>query len=83
MTRDEILSDVCKDLINENKNYIFENGFSKNRCKVYQTKIINKHFSLFKGMVNQVKGYVLKSKTKVKTHNYERTPYIDYYIDKN
>lgn len=82
MSRDEILSDECRDVINENKQYIFESGFSKSECKVYQTKIINKHFSLFKGMINQVKGYVLCSKTKIKTQNYERTPYTGYYIDK-
>ena len=84
MTRDQMLSDESKGVINENKNYIFEEGgFSKIVCKVGQTHTTHKHFSLFKGMVNQIEGYSLQSKLKFKTKNHERTSYTEYYVKQN
>lgn len=80
MSRDDILSDECKNVINENKKYIFESGFNKSDCKIGQSGTKNKHFSLFKGMVGQIEGHSLQSKLKFKTHNYERESFTEYHI---
>jgi len=83
MTRDEILSDECCDVINNNKQYIFENGFSKTDCKVNQSGTKYKHFSLFKGMIGQIEGHLLQSKLRFKSRNYEREAFTEYHIVKS
>ncbi|VBB17543.1 hypothetical protein YASMINEVIRUS_5 [Yasminevirus sp. GU-2018] len=82
ITRDEFLSDECKNVIDENKEYIFKNGFSKGECKVGQSGTKYKHLSLFKGMIGQIEGHSLQSKLRFKTCNYERESFTEYYIIK-
>ena len=81
MTRDDFLSDGVVKVFNDNKKYIFENEFNKKKCKAYQSKIVYKHVSIFRGMLKQA-NYTMISKTKFKTNNYVKTPYTMYYINK-
>lgn len=81
MTRDDFLSDGVVKVFNDNKKYIFENEFDKKKCKAYQSKIVYKHVSIFRGMLKQA-NYIMISKTKFKTNNYVKTPYTMYYINK-
>lgn len=77
--RDEILNDECKQIIDDNRNYIFENGFSKEECMVYQTKLKYPHLSLFKGMLKHI-GYELMSKNRSKRSDGVRDMFTVYYI---
>jgi len=56
--RDILMSDVCKQIINDSKTYIFDNGFDKYKCSVYQNNLRHKHFGIFKGLLSQA-GYKL------------------------
>lgn len=63
--RDDLLNDDVKELIEENKTYLFnKNGFSKTDCKIYQTNIKFPHFSIIRGILKEV-GYELISENKV------------------
>jgi hypothetical protein len=81
INRNELLSDQCKKIINDNKTYIFSNGFSKHECNVYQTKLKNPHISIFKGMLKQV-GYELCYENKTKMTKGIRKRYTIYFIKK-
>jgi hypothetical protein len=81
LTRDEFLRDEVIKIFDDNKKYIYDNGFDKKKCKAYQSKIVHKHVSVFRGMLKQI-DYVLVYKTKFKTSNYVKTPYTMYYISK-
>jgi hypothetical protein len=63
--RDDMVSDKCAEVINDNKKYIFDNCFDRHQCQVYQTKVAHKHISILKGMLKQI-GYVLLSKNHKK-----------------
>lgn len=82
LSRDNFLCDAVIKVFDDNKTYIFENEFDKKKCKAYQSKIVHKHVSIFRGMLKQA-NYILISKTKFKTCNYVKTPYTMYYINKN
>lgn len=78
--RDDLLSNNCKKVIDDNRDYIFENGFSKEECMVYQKKLRNPHLSVFKGILKQV-GYELTSKNKSKRSNGVRDMFVMYYVN--
>jgi hypothetical protein len=63
--RDVMLTDESINIVNENKEYIFDNGFDKTGCKVYHTYIKSPHLSIIKGMLKEI-GYEIKSKVKSK-----------------
>ena len=79
--RTQILDDCCKNIIDDNKEYIFSNHFSKTKCKIYNKNILNAHFSIFKSMLQQVR-HTLLSKTKFTMKDGVRTHYTVYYIEK-
>ena len=80
--RDDILSDKVKNIIDENKDYIFEtNGFNKAECMVYQKNLKNPHFSVIKGILNEI-GFEMIAKSKADYINKKKIPYRDYYIKK-
>ena len=67
VSREELLSERCNDVITRNKSYILQNKFNKQGCNIYQEKkIANPHFSLLKGMWKQA-NYLLCSTIKIKT----------------
>lgn len=63
--RDVLLDEKYAKLMDENKEYIFKNGFDKHQCQIYQTKVKNMHISMLKGMLKQI-GYTLYSKNHKK-----------------
>jgi hypothetical protein len=65
--RELLISEDFKNLVEDNKDYIFtEGGFSKHDCGVYSKQIKTPQISIFKGMLNQI-GYELESESKRKT----------------
>lgn len=66
--RDVLIDDKYAKLINDNKDYIFENGFNKYQCQIYQTKVKTIHISILRGMLKQI-GYELYSKNHKRTIN--------------
>jgi hypothetical protein len=81
-TRENMLSEECKKVIEDNRKYIFDNGFNKGKCGVYQKKALaNPHFSIFKGVINQA-GYELCSKSKNTAVKKVRTVFTIYHIRK-
>jgi hypothetical protein len=80
--RDDILSDKVKNIIDENRDYIFEtNGFDKAGCMIYQKNLKNPHFSIIKGILNEV-GFEMIAKSKADYINKKKIAYRDYYIKK-
>ncbi len=65
INRDELIKDEYADIIDKHKKYIFDNGYDKYICQVYQKKVANKHISILKGMLKQI-GYELFSKNHKK-----------------
>ena len=63
--RDIMLTDKSINIVNENKEYIFKNGFNKTGCKIYHTYIKSPHLSIIKGMLKEI-GYEIKSRVKSK-----------------
>jgi len=80
--RDELLDDKYLNLFNENQKYIFENGFDKTECKIYQKKVRHTHISILKGMLKQI-GYKLCSKNHRKMIKGEYDMYTTYSIQKD
>jgi len=67
ISREELLSERCNDVITRNREYILLNKFNKQGCNIYQEKkIASPHFSLLKGMLRQA-NYSLCSTIKIKT----------------
>jgi hypothetical protein len=82
--RDELLNKNCKDVINENLKYIFDNGFDKKKCGYYglnSQTLKNSHLSIIKGMLKEI-GYKLASKTLCRSINGEKIFYCSYKIKK-
>jgi hypothetical protein len=80
--REEIIKEKYKDIINNNLKYIFQNGYSKHTCMIYQKKSIkNYHLSVLKGMLKTI-GYELLPKKKNKTINGEKIVLTFYCIQK-
>jgi hypothetical protein len=79
--RDVIISEETNKIIDDNKEYIFNNGFSKVGCKVYHTYIKTPQFSILKGMLKEI-GYEMKSKTSSKYVDKVREMYMVYTICK-
>lgn len=80
-SREKMLCDECKNVINDNKKYIFDNGFDKIKCGAYQKTQENQHFSIFKGILSQV-GHKLCSKTRNSYATGTRLVKTFYYIKK-
>ena len=80
--RDIMLSEESINVVNENKEYIFKNGFNKTGCKIYHTYIKSPHLSIIKGMLKEI-GYMIKSKMEGKSVNKIREMYMIYTIVKN
>jgi hypothetical protein len=59
--RDIILKESTIKVINNNKDYIFDNGFSKVGCRIYYKNIKTPHFTILKGMLKEI-GYEITSK---------------------
>jgi hypothetical protein len=66
--REELTKDKYKKLITDNLEYIFNNGFSKFECMVYQKTIKHPHLSVLKGMLKTL-GYELCSRRTNRTTN--------------
>lgn len=77
--RDILVDEKCAELLNENKKYIFDNGFNKQECKNYQTNLKHSQLSLLKGMLKQI-GYNLCSKNHKKMVNYVSQNFTSYTI---
>jgi len=69
-----ILTEKTIKVINDNKDYIFQNGFSKVGCRIYYKHIKTPHFTILKGMLKEV-GYEIVSKPSRKAidNNIEST----------
>ena len=80
--RDIILSNETNKVIDDNKEYIFNNGFSKAGCKIYYRNIKTTHFSIIKGILKEI-GYDMKSKLGSKTINKIKESFMVYTIIKN
>jgi hypothetical protein len=79
--RDDILCDECKNVMEENYDYIFKNGFNKTECMVYQKKVKNVHFSILRAMLKKI-GYHLRPLHKSTRNNGEKIQYTAYDIVK-
>jgi len=79
--RGELLDKKYGKIIDDNKDYIFKNGFNKHECNIYQTNVKNLHLSILKGMLKQV-GYKLCSKNYKKMENKTTKNYTAYTIKK-
>jgi len=66
--REELTKDKYKQIINDNLEYIFSNGFMRSDCMVYQKTIKFPHLSIMKGVLNSI-GYELCSKRTNRTIN--------------
>jgi hypothetical protein len=66
--REELTKDKYKQIINDNLEYIFSNGFTRSECMVYQKTIKYPHLSIMKGVLNSI-GYELCSKRTNRTIN--------------
>ncbi len=80
--REIIIDQKCKDIVDSNSEYIFNNGFSKLECGVYQKIIKYPHLSILKGMLKKI-GYELCSKTRSEFIDKKRHVYTLYTIKKN
>jgi len=80
--RNMILSDDVKTIVNDNREYIFKNGFNKAECMVYQKNLRNPHYSIIKGMLKQI-GYDIVSKNTSKYVNKVREMFTVYSIIKS
>jgi hypothetical protein len=79
--RDIIVNDETNKVIDDNKEYIFNNGFNKVGCKIYHTYIKTPQFSILKGMLKEI-GYEMKSKLGSKTKDKVREGFMIYTIFK-
>lgn len=80
--RDEIIKDKYKNIIDENLEYILENGFTKQACMLRQKKVTKHyHLSVLKGMLKSI-GYVLQPKIKNKSVDNERKILTFYSVEK-
>ena len=79
--RNELLKIEYSELINENKDYIFSNGFNKHECQMYQPKIKHSHISILKGMLKQL-GHTLKSINHKTIIGGEAKAYTTYSVQK-
>ena len=72
--RDVMLTEQSIKVINDNKDYIFENGFSKVGCRIYYKHIKTPHYTILKGMLKEI-GYeiVVKPLRKSVDKNIETT----------
>jgi hypothetical protein len=77
--RDELLDEKYEKIINDYKSQIFECGFNKHECKIYQINVKNHHLSILKGMLKQL-GYSLCSKNYKKMRNKTLESYTSYTI---
>jgi hypothetical protein len=81
LSRDELIKDKYKNIIDENLSYLFQNGFSKYTCMYYQKKSIKYyHLSVIKNILKTV-GYMLVPKQKNRAANEEKS-IITYYTIK-
>jgi hypothetical protein len=80
--RNMMLSDDVKTIVNDNREYIFKNGFNKSECMVYQKNLRNPHYSIIKGMLKQI-GYDIVSKNTSKYVNKVREMFTVYSIIKS
>jgi len=80
--RDIILSNETNKVIDDNKEYIFNNGFSKAGCKIYFKNIKTTQFSIIKGILKEI-GYEMKSKLGSKTINKIKESFMVYNIVKS
>ena len=61
INREVILTEETIKVMDNNKDYIFENGFSKAKCRIFYKNIKTPHFTLLKGIIKEV-GYEITSK---------------------
>jgi hypothetical protein len=80
--RDLLLTDDIKILIENNKDYIYKNGFNKDNYKSIQSNIKYRHFSILKRMVKEI-GYDIKAINKTKYIEKERVIFTEYSIIKS
>jgi transposase len=79
--RELILSDDIRDLFNDNKYYIFKNGFNKDNYRSIQSNRKYQHFAILKKMIKEL-GYDIVSKIKCKFVNKQKTVFTVYNIIK-
>jgi hypothetical protein len=79
--REELIKDKYSGIINDNLKYVFNNGFLRSECMVYQKTIKYRHLSIMKGMLKSV-GHELCSKRTHRTINNIRVEDTFYSIKK-
>jgi hypothetical protein len=79
--RSVILKEQYKNIVIDNLKYIFDNGFSKSECMIYQKAVKTPHMSVLKGMLKSI-GYEFRSKQTHRTINGVRTEDTFYSIKK-
>jgi len=79
--RDVFTNDTVKKVIDEMKDHIFDNGFKKYDCMLYQKSIKYPYLSIFKGVLKQV-GYELKPQHKRKVKGGSVDAFTTYSVQK-
>jgi hypothetical protein len=80
--RERIIDNDIKKIIQDNIEYIFNNGFNKSECMLYQKHLKNQHLSILKGIIKEI-GYELISKNKTKHIDKKKTMITEYSIQKS
>ena len=77
--RDDLINDVCKNILEENKTYISDNGFDDLHCSMYEARLKYPQISMLKYILKKI-NYDLKSKSKSKIIDGERNVSTVYFI---
>ena len=63
ISRKSLKSELCKNIINENMNYIFENGFNKVEFAPYLKSLKSPQIAFLRAMLKQI-GYEMQGKNR-------------------
>jgi len=77
-----LTGELCKNVFNQNLDYVFANGFGKTECKNYNKTVVNPHISLLRTILKK-SGYDLCGKNKVTGTGEDRSIDTHYSIRKN
>lgn len=76
--RDLMISDVCKNIVDQNMNFIFENGFTRSECKTYCKVVKNPHITILRAILKKI-GYDLSGGQKNVKECGSKNRFLTYY----
>ncbi len=82
ISRKSLMSDLCKNIVNENMNDVFTNGFNKIEFAPYLKTLKNPHIAFLRAMLKKI-GYDMQGKNRIINTGDKKQSETFYFIQKN